>query len=290
MYRNEGKSAAIVVDSAASLPAGMVGQDGLYAVPLTLTLGDVSYRDGVDITPTEFYRMLRESSSLPTTSAPPSARYIETFQEAASRYGAILCITTGGRFSASLDAAAVAAQEVQQSLPGVDIRVVDSEAAAGSQGLAALTGWRCVQRGASVQDAEDEVRMVIGRVRLLAFVDTLRYLRRGGRVPHLAHVGASLLRIKPLFELANGEVNTLARPRTRRIAIGRMMELVGERATAGAMHATVMHADAAEDAEEVRSGIEAGFQCAELFVSEFTPVMGAHIGPGVLGIAFWCED
>ena len=127
------------------------------------------------------------------------------------------------------------------------------------------------------------------KVRLLAFVDTLYYLWKGGRVPRLAHAGTSLLKLKPVFELAQGEANSLARPRTTRRAIERLVELMHDRVSSEAVHATVMHADAANAAEELRVRVESEFDCAELFVSEFTPVMGAHIGPGLVGVAFWCE-
>ncbi len=131
---------------------------------------------------------------------------------------------------------------------------------------------------------------VVERVSLLAFVDTLRYLHRGGRVPLAAYIGASLMMIKPLFRLHHSEIATVARPRTRRTAIRRMLELMKEEAGAAPLHATVMHADAAKDAESIRQSVDDDFDCAELYVSEFTPAMGAHIGPGLLGVAFWSES
>ena len=131
---------------------------------------------------------------------------------------------------------------------------------------------------------------VIERVSLLAFVDTLRYLHRSGRVSLVAYIGASLMMIKPLFRLRHSEIATLSRPRTRRTAIRRMLELMKEGAGAGTLHAIVMHADALKDAESIRQSIADEFDCAELYVSEFTPAMGAYIGPGLLGIAFWSES
>ena len=178
---------------------------------------------------------------------------------------------------------------MQRAHPNLAIRLLDSQAAAGSAALAALSAWRASQSGASLAQTEHAALQVIKQVRLLAFVDTLLYLWRSGRVPAIAHAGASLLRIKPLFELANGDITTLARPRTRRSAAARLLQLMRQKTTDGALHAAVMHADAAPDAQALRDRIAAEFRCAELFVSEFTPVMGAHIGPGVLGVAFWCE-
>lgn len=278
---------AIVVDSAASLPPRFSENGGIYVVPMTVILDGEPYRDGIDITTADFYRRLRTASSSPTTSAPSAAAYIDAFRLASKEHEAILCITAGARFSASLDFAASAAEQARALFPPAEIRILDSQAAAGSQALAALEAWRAAQQGATLARAEMNAIRVIDKVSLLAFVDTLRYLRRSGRVPLAAHIGASLLRIKPLFKLQRSEITTLARLRTRRAGIRRMLELMKDEAGAGAVHAAVMHADAPEDAESIRQSIEADLDCAELYISEFTPAMGAHIGPGLLGIAFW---
>lgn len=281
---------AIVVDSASSLPPGFTEQPGIFIVPMTVTLDGVTYRDGVDITTGEFYRRLRSAPYAPTTSAPPTAAYIEAFHCASERHQSVLCITAGDRFSASFDSATLAAAEARDLLPSLEIRILDSQSAAGSQALVALEAWRAAQQGATLARAEMNAIRVIDRVSLLAFVDTLRYLRRSGRVPLAAHIGASLMMIKPLFRLRQSEISTVARPRTRRTAVHRMLELMRSETGTGAIHAVVMHADALEDAEAIRDSIARDYDCAELYISEFTPAMGAHIGPGLLGIAYWSES
>ena len=280
---------AIVVDSAASLPPGFAEKSGAFLVPMTVTLDGVSYRDGVDITAGEFYSRMRTASAPPKTSAPSAAAFLDAFILASEEHQAIVCITAGARFSASFDSASEAANEARETLPDTEIRVLDSQAAAGSQALAALEAWRAAQEGATPARVEMRAIRVVERVCLFAFVDTLRYLRRSGRAPLAAYIGASLLRIKPLFKLRHSEITTPARPRTRRAAIRRMLELTRAEAASGTLHAAVMHADAPEDAEAIRQSIDSDFDCAELYISEFTPAMGAHIGPGLLGIAFWTE-
>jgi len=281
---------AIVVDSAASLPSGFADSPGMFVVPMTVTIGGASYRDGIDIAATDFYRRLRNASSSPTTAAPSSAAYLETFRRAAERHDSVLCITAGERFSSSFDSATAAAEEARVQFPDVEIRVLDSQAAAGSQALVALQAWREAQQGGTLARVEMNAIRVVERVSFLASVDTLRYLHRSGRVPLAAHIGASLMMIKPLFRLRRSEIETVARPRTRRTAIRRMLELMKEEVGSGALHAAVMHADAPDDAESIRRSIADDFDYAELYVSEFTPAMGAHIGPGLLGIAFWSES
>ena len=280
---------AITIDSAASLPPGFAGQPGIFIVPMTVTLDGVTYRDGIDITTSEFYRRLRVTPLAPTTSAPSAAAYLDVFRKASEDHQSVLCITAGDRFSASFDSATLAATEAGSLLPSLEIRILDSQSAAGSQALVALEAWRAAQQGATLARAEMNAIRVIDRVSLLAFVDTLRYLRRSGRVPLAAHIGASLMMIKPLFKLQHSEITTVARPRTRRTAIRRMLELMREDIGSRAVHAAVMHADALDDAEAIRDSIARDYDCAELYISEFTPAMGAHIGPGLLGIAYWSE-
>jgi DegV family protein with EDD domain len=279
---------AVVVDSAASLPADKAAQ--LQVVPMRLVLDGKTYLDGRDLSATQFYKMLRQSSAPATTSAPPPASFLESFRQAALDASSVLCLTVASRFSASFNSAQTAAVQMRDELPGVEIAVLDTESAAGGEGLIALEALRAAARGDGLDQVVAAAREVMPRVRLLAFLDTLYYLWKGGRVPRLAHAGTSLLDIKPLFELKGGEVHTVARPRTRQRATQRLVELMRERVEPGSVHATVMHADSADAAEVLRQQIEAEFPCQELYVSEFTPVMGAHIGPGLLGVAFWSES
>lgn len=257
---------------------------------MTVTLDGVSYRDGIDITTSEFYRRLRTTPSSPTTSAPSIAAYLDVFRKAFEWHSAIFCITAGDRFSASFDAASAAAEEAAALMPSLQIQVLDSQSAAGSQALAALEAWRAAQQGATLARVEMHATRVTERVSLLAFVDTLRFLRRSGRVPLAAHIGASLMKIKPLFRLQQSQITTVARPRTRRTGVRRMLEIMREEVGSRTVHAAVMHADALDDAESIRQSIAEEYDCAELYISEFTPAMGAHIGPGLLGIAYWSES
>ena len=272
------------------MPSGFSERPGFYVAPMTISIDGASYRDGIDITTAEFYRRLRNAETPPTTAAPPSGAFLDCFRLAAAKHESVLCLTASSRFSASLDAASLAAEDARKSTALSEIRILDSQAAAGSQALAALEAWRAAQQGATLARAEMRATRVIDRVQLLAFVDTLRYLRRSGRVPLAAHIGASLMMIKPLFKLQRSEIATIERPRTRRTAVRRMLELMRAETASRSIHAAVMHADALDDAETIRQTIAQNYDCAELYVSEFTPAMGAHIGPGLLGVAFWSES
>ena len=279
---------AIVVDSAASLPTDIAQQSLLWTVPLNLTMGSRSYLDGVSVSPTEFYRMLRDSADLPTTAAPTPASYLQAFREAAHWAGSILCLTVASKFSASFDSATAAVHLAKDAIPDVAITLLDSGTAAGGEGLVALEALRTASQGGDLDGVVGAAHKVVERVTVIAFLDTLYYLWKGGRVPRIAHVATSALRIKPIFELSQGEVRTIARPRTRSRAMARLVGLMRERvAGRHGINAIVMHADAEAAANDVRRRIELDIDCEQLSVSEFTPVLGAHIGPGLVGIAFW---
>lgn len=258
---------------------------------MRLTLDGRSYLDGKDITPAEFYRALRSSKNPASTAAPSPAAFLDAFTEAIGIAESVVCITVSSRYSSSSDAASTAAKGAHQDkdMSGNQILVVDSQTAGGGEGLVVLEALRAAEAGLSLGDVKHKACDVIQKVRLVAMLDTLHYLWKGGRVPRLAMAGTSLLKIKPIFELRLGEAGFLARPRTRPRAMGRLQEYVAKYAGGGPLHACVMHADCLDDAEEIRAALDASFECRELYISELTPVLGAHIGPGMVGIALWSE-
>ena len=280
---------SIVVDSAASLPPGLLGHHLLQIVPMRLTIGDTTYEDGRDLTTSEFYSMLRRMPGAATTSSPSPAAFLEAFELAARHSRSILCIVVAAQFSATADAARTAIGDFHQSHPDHQVIVMDSQSAAGGQGLIATEALREAGAGAALAAVSEAGERVRDGVRLLAFVDTLFYLWKGGRVPRIAHAGASLLRLKPTFELHRAQIATVARPRTARRAVNKLVQLMADRVGSSRVHAAVMHAASEEGAVALHDRIVREFDCSESYVTEFSPVMGAHIGPGMLGVAFWSE-
>jgi len=276
---------AVVTDSAACIPPELVREYNIHVLPFVLMFGEQVYLDGVDVTTTQFYRMLREAKHLPTTSQPSIGNFQELYASLAREAEGIVSIHIPATLSGTLSMAQAAAQ----LFPDVPIRVVDSGTAVTAEGFVVLAAARAAAAGANLEQVVQAAETVIPRVNLYATLDTLDYLARSGRVPGVAALAGSVLDIHPVFNLQRGHVHTMIRMRTKKHAVKYMLERMTEEAQNTPVHAAVFHADAADQAEELRKQVAERFHCVELYVTEFTPVMGAHTGPGVIGLAFYAE-
>jgi len=281
---------SVVTDTTACIPQEKVAQYDIEIVPVQLIFEDKTYRDGIDINAAEFYARLRESSRPPTTSSSSPELYFEAFQKAARKAKNVLCITEPSKFSAMYNSATVAKEKMSKTSPEVNIEVLDCTTAAAGQGLVALAAAEAATTGRSLIEVKETAEQVMERVNLFATLDTLHYLARSGRVPQAAAMVNSILKIKPIFTLNHANAHTVALPRTIKSAMNRILKLMEQNVVSGkALHATVMHADAIDNAIVLRNRIASQFNCTELFITEFTPVMGVHTGPGLLGVAFYNE-
>ena len=278
---------AVVTDSAAALPVELVRRHNIHIIPILLCWDNRTYRDGVDITPGEVYRRLRKAKSLPTTSAPSVGDFVRTYTRLGQEVDGIVSIHVSSDLSATFQAARVAGEAVQDVVP---VRLVDSGTAAMGQGFAALAAARAAADGADLEEVAREAERVGRRAVVFAMLDTLEYLRRSGRAGRAVSLATSALKIKPILYLDGRGVNLLARPRTQRRAMQVMLQEMERRVNDRPVHVAVMHADAPAEAEQLRREVAARFDCVELYVTEFTPVMGSAAGPGVVGLAFYSED
>jgi len=280
----------VVTDTTACVPWEYVAEYKIEVVPVQLIIDDKSYRDGIDITPTEFYAHLRQAKKMPTTSSSSPTPYLEAYRKASQRSGNILCLTEPSKFSAMFDSAQVAADIARDSLPDVTIDVMECTTAAAGQGLVTLAAARTAARNKSLNEVKEATHSVMSRVNLLATLDTLQYLARSGRVPQAAAMVNNILNIKPVFTLNHSDAHTVALPRTMKSATKRMLKLMEPMVKRGQpLYVAVMHADAMEQAVSFKEKITAQFECEEIFITEFTPVMGVHTGPGLIGVAFYNE-
>ncbi len=285
-----GHDVAVVVDSSSCLPPDLVHRWNITVVPHELIIDGMSYRDGVDLLPNDFYQMLREHKVVSTTAAPSPQAFLEAFLSAREIAANILCLTLSANFSVAYKSALIAMEEAGGRLSPCAIKVIDSQAAAGASGLIALAAARWAKQGYTLEKIEAGVRSLMPKVNLLAFLDTFYYLRRSGRVSSIKAWAGSLLGVKPLTEFKQGQAFMLERPRGRSAAMERVVDIMRQRVGQTPVMVNVMEADAADDAQTMLRHIQQGLNCRESITSQFTPVMGSHTGPGLLGVAFHAYD
>ena len=282
-------SVAVVTDSACCIPPELVAEHRICVIPLLIIHDGVSYRDGIDMSPTEVYRIMRKKNTIPTTSIPSPGDILETYRRLSERAESILCITVTGLQSQMFDTALLAKEMAKQELPAVSIEVMDSRAVAGALGFIVLAAAKAAQAGASLAETIEAAQNMKPRVNSVFMLDTLYYLAKTGRIGRASAWAGGLLDMKPVVEhsTAIGETTPVARPRTRSKALGRMLEIMSERVGDSPAHVMVHHGDELEEAERLKAEIAARFNCVELHVTDFTPAMGVHAGPGLLAISFY---
>jgi DegV family protein with EDD domain len=269
---------AYVVDSTADLPETLNACADLRVVPLRINWGDRTYRDRVDITTVDFYRQLRSSSSLPTTSAPPPGDFEQVYEDLLREHSGIVSIHLPNALSGTYSAAVAAANHVSPER----IRVVEGGHC--SLGL----GWlaeRAVEVGTAsgdLSDAANAATDLVPRVRLLAALDTLEFLQRGGRIGRVAALAGALLNVKPLLQISDGQVLPLERVRSRGGALRRIRDLTVK---LGALErVAVLHGDAPDAAETLSKELAGDFPSIQIERGEISPVVGVHGGPGIIAV------
>jgi len=280
----------VVTDSVACLPKALAEKYGISIVPIDMVFNGQARKNGFCDDPAEFYRLLDSSKTLPTTASPAPGSYLQAYTDASSRAKNIVCITIASKVSATHDAAVAARELAKEKLPGVSIEIIDSQAAAMAEGFVALAAAKAAAAGGDLPEVAAIARKVASEVYLLGVVDTLRFLVKGGRVPLAAAWATSLLQIKPILQIHNGEVTLAARVRTKSRAHQKLLELMHQTVDSKPVYASVVHANALHEAELLKEQVASQFKCQELYITEFPLVMAAHTGPGLVGLSYYCES
>jgi len=273
---------AVVTDSAANLRPDLAQDLGIVVVPMYVTVGSETFRDGVDLRPAELYERLASDGVVATTSAPSPADFLAAYKRAG--HEPVVCVTVAASMSGANRQAARAAEEFAGR-----VEVVDSRSASMAEGFVALEAARAAADGADLAAVAARARRVAAATRLFATVQTFDYLRRSGRVTRLQAYAATALDIKPVFAFRDGEPSAVARPRTRRRALDRVIEETLGAANGRPLHVAVVHARAAAEAMRVMDALTGAVGLVEMHLVEVTPVVGAHVGPGLVGTAFYCD-
>lgn len=270
----------VVTDSTADLPPELVHDLGITVVPLTVNFGTASFRDGIDMTAEEFYERLSRADPLPTTSQPTPADFLQVYQTLGRESDAILSIHISCRLSGTHNSA-VLARESMGKLP-CPIEIVDSLQASGGLGLIVARTAAAARDGASLHEALTLTRDLISRTHFFGTVDTLRYLHKGGRIGRAQALMGTLLAIKPIIGMKDGEVHPFGKARTRKKVIAQMIEMVKDLVPIEEM--VVLHSTTPDEAGEIMKELAAiaGKEC--LYGSRIGPVIGTYLGPGTIGI------
>ncbi|RZU24933.1 DegV family protein [Streptomyces sp. BK239] len=271
---------AIVTDSTAYLPQRTMERHGITAVPLTVVVGGQALEEGTEISTRSLAVALQKRRSV-TTSRPSPQLFAETYRKAAEAGATgIVSLHLSAELSGTYDAAVVAAREAP-----VPVRVVDTGMIAMALGFCALTAAETAEAGGSVDEAVTAAEKRAAATSAYFYVDTLDYLRRGGRIGAAQALLGSALAVKPLLQLDGGRIEPLEKVRTASRAIARLEELVAERAGGAPVDIAVHHLSAPERASALADRLRARVPAlAELHVSEVGAVIGAHTGPGLLGV------
>jgi DegV family protein with EDD domain len=280
----------VVTDSLACLTRELVKKYGIKIVPLNIHFNGKIYKDWVDITPKQAYELFLKAPASWGSSAPAPGDYLKAFREAGKRIKDILCVTASSRVSTTHDVAQLASKQVEAALPHLSIKVLDSRMATAAEGLVALAAARAAKAGKSLAEVAKVAEEVRDKVTFFAFLDTIRYVYRSGRIPKIAAQAGSLLNIRPLLTISSGVVRFKGAARSREGGIERMLKMMRDKVGQKPVHVAVMHAYALEEAEKLKERVASAFNCAELWISEFSPLMGYATGTGTLGLAFYPED
>jgi DegV family protein with EDD domain len=274
-------SVTVVTDSASALPRDLAEEHGIVVVPMWVTIGGRPYREDQ----LSLEEVIRRAGEGLTTSGPTPGEIRERIA-AATREGEALVLTVARRLSGVFEAARLAAEPF-----GERVRVLDTGTAAGAEGLVVLAAARAAAAGEPLERVEAAARRAAARVRLLATLASLDWIVRGGHVPGLAAWAGRSLGLKPLIELRAGRVRPLRPARSDRAVIERTVAACLEGRTPGArLHVAAMHALAPEPAERLLAAIRERVEPATAFVGPFGPVMIAHTGPELYGLAWWWEE
>jgi DegV family protein with EDD domain len=274
----------VIADSTSDIPKSLAEELGVSIIPIIVNVGGQSYLDGETIRPAEFYQLMR-SAELPTTSQPSPVDIAETYREAIKQ-GAkeILSLHISSKMSGTLQSALLAKSMVEEEHPDVRIQVMDSRSVTYGFGAIVVLVARAAKEGKSL----DELVALAERIRekqvLVALVDTLEYLQKGGRIGKAAALVGSLLNIKPIISISeDGEVTPIDKVRGKNKATGRAFEILRDRVPGGPVHAAVIHADEREQAESWLEKVKQLYDVKEELIVDIGPAVGTHAGPGTVG-------
>lgn len=268
------KEISVITDSTASIPPNLAKEKDIDVIPAIITFEDESFRDGVDIGMEEFMRRLKESPALPTTAAPSTHEFITHYKQ---HPGGIISIHVGSGFSGIFGVAEAAAKEV-----GGNINVVDTGTTSLALGFMAMKAADLSIKGANTDQILKELEDMKGRTTVIAALNTLDNLKKGGRASYTQNLFGNMLQIKPILEIRDNKINVIEKPRTRGKSLARLVEIT--EALGPLEQVGVLYADTPLDAENIVDQIRR-FHSGQIILGNIGPGLATHGGPGIVGVA-----
>jgi len=275
---------AIVTDSTTNIPKNLLQGIDVHVAPAIVIWSGEELRDGVDIQPTAFYERLVGAKEMPTTSQATPGAFKEIY-EGLVKDGQkdILSYHVSTKLSGTVNSA----EQAKALVPDANIQIIDGYSASMGTGWPLLEGIKAVKAGKSLDEVVATVEKAREKSGVLLMVDTLEFLHRGGRIGGASRFLGTALNLKPILELQDGALDAIERVRTKKKAKARLIELVQER-TGGEtpLRIASLHANAKEEAEQLLEDAKSALNPAESVITEVSPAVGTHTGPGTLGICY----
>lgn len=282
------KAVAVLTDSTASLPEAMLAELRIRTVAYYIHRGQEVLRDLVTVQREEFLQWLMSARFLPTTASPGPGDYFEAYQELAEEgHEEIISIHMTSKASGAYQAATVAQSMMQEQRPEVKIEVIDTRNVSLCQGWMVIEAARAALAGLRLDQIVQRVRALIPITRMIQTADTLKYLYMGGRIGRAKHLVGTLLNIKPLIGMEDGEIVPLGVARSRSGAYQAMAEKVAEAVGKGKARVAYVHAGARQEVEKLRRMVSEKVQVVEELIAELSPALMVHTGPGTAGLCFF---
>lgn len=277
---------ALVTDSTAYIPKKLVDQYELYVAPQISIWGEESYLDGIDIQPADFYKRLSTAKVLPTTSQATVAYFHKIFEPLVAENRPILAILISDLLSGTIQSAT----QAKEMFPGATIEIVNSKSAAMELGFQVLAAARAAEAGKSFEEVVSFAEKAKNHTGVYFVVDTLEFLHRGGRIGGAQRLIGTALSMKPILNVVDGRIESFESVRTKKKAFARLLEVVEERVAGKAnIRIASLHAAAEEDARFLLEEASKRLNPIEQIMSEVSPAVGTHVGPGTVGLAYSTE-
>lgn len=277
----------VLTDSSAYIPEAVTREYGIEVIPLQLIWGDQTFLDGIDILADEFYTRLMTADELPTTSATSVHEYQTVIQKILDRGNAVVVMPISSGLSASYHNAI----QAKESMAGLPVEVIDTRQVSMALGFMAITAARAAKAGGSLAEVKAAAENAYQHIGVYFTVDDLKYLHKGGRIGGAKRLMGSVLKIKPILEIADGKIEAVGSVMTRKKALEKLVDLV-EEGLAGRtpVRISVFHALDLETACELEQICQERFHPVESITSEVSPVVGAHVGAGTMSIAYMAGE